>query len=83
MQSGKGTNETTLQLISLEAQTGQPEQAMKDLTAAVAKKPNDAQLVSQLVTALTARGRSRRCVGGRRQSGRRSGATHIVAGAAR
>ncbi len=56
-QSGKGTDETTLEMVNLEAQMGQPEQALKDLTTAVNKKPTDLQLVSQLIPALLSRGR--------------------------
>lgn len=56
-QSGKGTDATTLQLVGLEARMGQPDQALKDLTAAVNQKPTDALLVSQLANALVGRGR--------------------------
>ena len=56
-QSGKGTDATTLELVSLEAQMGQAEQALKDLTAAASQKPTDAILADRLVLVLTARAR--------------------------
>ena len=56
-QSGKATDATTMQLVALEMRTGQPDQALKDLTAAVNQKPTDATLANQLVGALTGRGR--------------------------
>ena len=56
-QSGKGTDATTLELVALEAQIGQAEQALKDLTAAVNQKPTDAVLADRLVLALSARAR--------------------------
>lgn len=57
MQSGKGTDASTLQLVGLEERAGQPEQALKDLTAAVSQKPTDAVLASRLVNMLIMRGR--------------------------
>ena len=57
MQSGKGTDASTLELVGLEERVGQPDQALKDLTAAVAQKPTDAVLASRLVNSLIARGR--------------------------
>lgn len=57
IQSGKGTDVTTLQLVALESQMGQPDQALKDLTAAVNQKPADALLADRLVLVLTGRGR--------------------------
>ncbi len=56
-QSGKGTDLTTLQFVALESQMGQPDQALKDLTAAVNQKPTDAVLADRLVLALTGSGR--------------------------
>ena len=57
-QSGKAPDAATLQLVRLEAQSGQSEQALKDLTTAVNQKPTDALLAGQLINALTTRGRS-------------------------
>jgi putative PEP-CTERM system TPR-repeat lipoprotein len=56
-QSGKGTDATTLELVALETQMGQADQALKDLTAAVSQKPGDAVLANQLIMRLSARGR--------------------------
>lgn len=57
IQSGNGTDATVLQLVALETQLGQPDQALKDLTAAVNQKPTSVMLASQLVGALIARQR--------------------------
>ncbi|HEY2008356.1 MAG TPA: XrtA/PEP-CTERM system TPR-repeat protein PrsT [Rhizomicrobium sp.] len=57
MQSGKGTDASTLQLVGLEERVGQHDQALKDLIAAVNQKPTDAVLASRLVNVLMARGR--------------------------
>ena len=57
MQSGKGTDATILQLVALETQMGQPDQALKDLSAAVNQKPTDAVLANQLISVLKGRGR--------------------------
>ncbi len=56
-QSGKGSDATTLEIARLETQMGQSDQALKDLTAAVDKKPGDAVLADLLINALVARGR--------------------------
>jgi cellulose synthase operon protein C len=55
-QSGKGTEDTTMQIAGLEARMGQSDQALKDLTTAADQKPNDAVLANQLTNALIARG---------------------------
>jgi putative PEP-CTERM system TPR-repeat lipoprotein len=56
-QSGKGSDQVTLSIIGLEAQQGQSETALKDLTQAVAQKPTDPVLVGQLVAAFARLGR--------------------------
>jgi putative PEP-CTERM system TPR-repeat lipoprotein len=56
-QSGKGTDATTLQISGLEARMGQSDQALKDLSDALDKKPNDAVLADQLLNSFVARGR--------------------------
>ncbi len=57
IQSGKGSDASILQLVALESQMSQPDQALKDLTAAVNQKPSDPLLASQLVSVLSRRGR--------------------------
>jgi putative PEP-CTERM system TPR-repeat lipoprotein len=56
-ESGKGSDAVTLDIIGLEKQQGQSEEALKSLTQAVAQKPNDPLLVGQLVVALSGLGR--------------------------
>jgi putative PEP-CTERM system TPR-repeat lipoprotein len=57
VQSGKASDASILQLVALEMQMAQPDQALKDLTAAVNQKPNDPVLAGQLISVLSARGR--------------------------
>ncbi len=52
IQSGQGTDAAVLQLVALKRQSGQADQALKDLIAAVDRKPTDPVLANPLVVAL-------------------------------
>ena len=56
-QSGKGTDATTLGIVGLEAQQGQPGEALNRLIQASARKPTDPVLARQLVAAFASSGR--------------------------
>jgi putative PEP-CTERM system TPR-repeat lipoprotein len=56
-QAGKGSDAVTLDIVGIEKGQGQSDEALKSLTQAVARKPNDPALVSQLVMALASAGR--------------------------